>query len=435
MKKLFTALMLVLALVAPFAAAQTYTSPEYQDGDVVMSDTYHKIIRWPDESIDIKVSCPPNYYAVDAWMENDKEESTGIHMDDFEKEDKVNSVKWNVRRTGGTWNKAEIRGTAYALCRDTSRVDWVDVMKLDIGDADFRIRDNDADRYKVDDIIIGEDLKVKLTFEAKEDVENIFIEYKFSGSEFESESLRTNKFNVDKDTIYTKTFVVNVPEEFEEGEEGVLGIKLGKEEFKRINLQPKLVFKKSEKIETYEETLVTEAEVIASEANEIISQSDKALVISVADNFQEVKAGETAEFSMLLTNKADSVKTYMLKTEEIEWADAQLSNNIVVLEPQESKKINLYLAAKKETEGLQEIAVTVLSNTKALKDVNFNAFVIGTDGTEESSTFAGTDTVKILEVSLIVLVIILVLLLVIVGLTKMRKKDDDDLEDDDENYY
>ncbi|MFH1642933.1 MAG: hypothetical protein ABIC04_08625 [Nanoarchaeota archaeon] len=155
-------------------------------------------------------------------------------------------------------------------------------------------------------------------------------------------------------------------------------------------------------------------------------------VITIGPETQEIKAGDSASYSVTLTNQGTGAKSYSVAADGASWATISLTpTNVVVLSPGESKTVMVNVAANAGTPiGTQMFSVTISSGDKILKQVPLTASVA-----KSTVTGGGLTSIKRgLEIGLVILVVLLVVLGLIIGFNKLRGSEDDK-SDKEETYY
>jgi len=161
-------------------------------------------------------------------------------------------------------------------------------------------------------------------------------------------------------------------------------------------------------------------------ANDRCASSAGKLTITLGPDTQNVVAGQQAAYPVALTNTGNEAKTYTLELTSGEWATAQMSENLVVLEPGSTKVVYAYLTPSEgATPGEKVATLNVKADGNVLKSVYLKANLV------EGKSFNLRNG---LEIALIVLVVLLVIIGLIIGFSRLRKDDDLD-EDDDKTYY
>ncbi|MFC1801564.1 hypothetical protein ACFLZB_03795 [Nanoarchaeota archaeon] len=177
------------------------------------------------------------------------------------------------------------------------------------------------------------------------------------------------------------------------------------------------------------ETVEEEFTVTVVGSDACTAASADKTVITVGPETQNVVAGgNEAIYPIALTNSGSGSKTYTLELTAGDWAETRLSENVLVLDSEDTKVAYVYVKANSDaTAGEQVMSLTVKSNGQTLKDVTIKANVVN-DG-------ANWDNVKKgLEIGLIVLVVLLVILGLIIGFSRL-KGNKNESEEDDQTYY
>ena len=127
------------------------------------------------------------------------------------------------------------------------------------------------------------------------------------------------------------------------------------------------------------------------------------IVINVPILNQDVNAISEVIYPLILTNQGPDADTYILQLDGANWANLRLSeSNAFVLQPKESKTINIYVSSKGNAAGEQIFLVTLKSNDKVLKDIPLKGNVVATKG------LLAAKLKNFLQVFLIAFVVVLV---------------------------
>lgn len=164
--------------------------------------------------------------------------------------------------------------------------------------------------------------------------------------------------------------------------------------------------------------------VVADDKCQVETQK---LVITVGPETQNVVANQAAAYPVALTNAGTSAKTYVLELATGDWATAQLSESLVVLEPGKTKVVFAYLTAKDMAAAGEKIAtLNVKSGDNVLKTIYLKANVVPQQAAASSFNLRNS-----LEIALIVLVVVLVIVGLVLGFSRMKK----DEEGEEKTYY
>ncbi len=153
-------------------------------------------------------------------------------------------------------------------------------------------------------------------------------------------------------------------------------------------------------------------------------------IITIGPESQDITAGESAVYSVTLTNQGTESKTYSVSADVGDWGETTITpTNVAVLSPGESKSVLINLGTDINTaEGEQMFSVTISSGDKVLKQVPLKANI------EKSAAAGGLGSIKRgLEIGLIILVVLLVILGLIIGFSKLRSNEDEGKEE--QTYY
>jgi len=151
-------------------------------------------------------------------------------------------------------------------------------------------------------------------------------------------------------------------------------------------------------------------------------------VLTVGPETQNVVAGgDEAVYPIAITNSGSESRTYTLGLTIGDWATSRLSENVLVIQPGETKVAYAYVAADKDAAAGEKVVALKVTSGDMDKEVSLKANVVDNSN--------GWDTMKkALEIGLVVLVILLVVIGLIVGFSRLKNKEDED-EDEDKTYY
>lgn len=161
----------------------------------------------------------------------------------------------------------------------------------------------------------------------------------------------------------------------------------------------------------------------------VASETVEKTVLTVGPETQNIVAGGSeAIYPIAITNAGTESRTYSLSLTTGDWSNARLSENVLVIGPEETKVAYAYVAANKDSAaGEKVIGLAIMSGSETLKEVSLRANVVDNGNS--------WDTVKKgLEIGLVVLVILLVIIGLIIGFSRLKNKDEED-EDEDKTYY
>ena len=106
------------------------------------------------------------------------------------------------------------------------------------------------------------------------------------------------------------------------------------------------------------------------------------LVINIPVSKQDIyNDGSEVIYPLTLTNEGPDANTYVLLLDGASWADLRLSeSNTFVINPKESKTLNILASSKADATGEQIFLVTIKSNDKTLKQIPLKGNVIAAKG-------------------------------------------------------
>jgi uncharacterized membrane protein len=190
-------------------------------------------------------------------------------------------------------------------------------------------------------------------------------------------------------------------------------------------------------------TKTTEINVVKSDLCEATSPTTPVVegvtktVITVPTG-QEVRAGQSVIYPVVISNLGNSAKTYVLTVSPSVEAFGTYRidpSNVMVISGQSTQTAYVYLTVDENAQsGLRDFKITVTADGEA-KDATLTASIVSG---EETKTSDMSDSLKTgLQISLLVLVILLLILLVIFGFNKMKasKDDGEDEEEVGQTYY
>ena len=157
------------------------------------------------------------------------------------------------------------------------------------------------------------------------------------------------------------------------------------------------------------------------------------LVINVPIGKQDMKNdGSEVIYPMIFTNQGPDANTYALLLDGAGWADLRLSDsNVFVLNPQESKTINIFASTATKAEGEQIFLATIKSNGKVLKQVPLKGDVVAAKG------LLAAKLKNLLGITLIVAIIALAAIGFFFGARKLVQGQKEEIPDEAEGeaYY
>lgn len=171
--------------------------------------------------------------------------------------------------------------------------------------------------------------------------------------------------------------------------------------------------------------IVSEDYQIFISASELNNAEEQKLVITVGPETQNVVAGQQAIYPIALTNAGTTTKTYVLELTAGDWATATLSENLVVLEPGNTKIVYAYMTVSESAVAGEKVAtLNIGAGDNVLKTLYLKANVVS-----QGKSFNLRNG---LEVALVVLVAVLVIIGLVLGFSRLKK---DELEEGEEKTY
>ena len=164
------------------------------------------------------------------------------------------------------------------------------------------------------------------------------------------------------------------------------------------------------------------------------SKSEEKTIVVVPTDVQAVTAGGAeVAYPITLTNAGSASKTYIVTADSANWGTVRVGpSNVAVVEPGQSRAVNVYVSANKGVSGEQMFLVSIKSDDKTLKQIPFKAVVSGSNNVAAPGT--GSKLKTVLEVLVVVLLVVLVLVALVFGFNKMMKGSNDGKEEG-ETYY
>ncbi len=157
------------------------------------------------------------------------------------------------------------------------------------------------------------------------------------------------------------------------------------------------------------------------------------LLINVPTLRQNMKNdGSEVIYPIIFTNEGKDANAYTLLLDGADWASLRLAeSNTFVLNPKESKTMNIYASAKTAAEGEQIFIVAIKSNDKVLKQIPLKGNVV------EGKGLLAAKLKNALEVILIGSVILLVAIGIFYGVKRLVQGGEDTSEELEEaqTYY
>ncbi len=152
------------------------------------------------------------------------------------------------------------------------------------------------------------------------------------------------------------------------------------------------------------------------------------LLVTIPTTVANVEEGGKAEFLITIANTGKDAKDLMLYTDNVDWANVELSENAVVINGEDVKIIKLYVTPKEDETGAKSLNLNIKSGDKVIKSVPFTVNV-----EEKGGVAFDVSKIKIaLEIGIVILVIILVVVVLLVALRKGPKSTE---KNEEGSYY
>lgn len=143
------------------------------------------------------------------------------------------------------------------------------------------------------------------------------------------------------------------------------------------------------------------------------------LVIKVPIANQKVFADSEVIYPITLTNQGPDAETYTLLLDGADWANLRLSeSNTFVLEPKESKTLNVYVSSKEDVKGEQIFTIAIKNNGEVLQNIILKGNVISAQSSFSLSLKG------VLEAILIGVVVLLAVIGLIFGIRQLMSDDE-----------
>jgi len=179
-------------------------------------------------------------------------------------------------------------------------------------------------------------------------------------------------------------------------------------------------------------TKATTITVTGSDICETGKDTETSKTVVSVPQAQEVKAGSSAVFPIMLTNDGTKQQNYVISVSGSidSFATYRIDpGNVISVPGKESKTAFVFVTVNKDaTAGAKDFIVTIQSGDDS-QDVALTANVVG----DSSST--DLDLRKALELGLVVLIVILVIAGIILGFNKLKPKDEESDEELGQTYY
>lgn len=232
-----------------------------------------------------------------------------------------------------------------------------------------------------------------------------------SASDFVDE---IEKEDDDDDQITSNELFLRIPEDAETGE---------------YTLRAEVFFRDLDEKVTKE----VKVRVLGAEEKAVAKAEEKTIVVIPVDTQAVVAGGAEVAYPITLTNAGSASKTYIVTADSANWGTVRVGpSNVVVVEPGQSRAVNVYVSANKGASGEQMFLVSIKSDDKTLKQIPFKAVVSAGNGGAAPGT--GSKLKTVLEVLVVVLLVVLVLVALVFGFNKMMKGSNDGKEEG-ETYY
>src|SRR3989344_9432319 len=146
---------------------------------------------------------------------------------------------------------------------------------------------------------------------------------------------------------------------------------------------------------------------------EVITETVNPLTINVDSSAQKVNQGQGAQFKFLVSNLAQTAKTFEFEvTGASDWAAFRVDPAIVTVQPNAVGEANIFVAPLEGVEGVKTLTVKVKSNGNVLAEKTLSV--------ESVKVASGAETAKkVLAVIFIVLLVVLVVLAIAVIVKKL----------------
>ncbi|HLC96338.1 MAG TPA: putative S-layer protein [Candidatus Nanoarchaeia archaeon] len=156
------------------------------------------------------------------------------------------------------------------------------------------------------------------------------------------------------------------------------------------------------------------------------ADTESKTIITIGPESQSIDAGDSAAYSVTITNQGTESKSYTVSADAGNWATTTITpTNVIVLSPGESKTVMVNVAPNEGASGEQIFSVTISSGDKVLKQVPLKADV------DKASNLSSIK--RGLEIGLVILVVLLVVLALIIGFNRL--KGNEEPAEKEETYY
>jgi uncharacterized membrane protein len=183
------------------------------------------------------------------------------------------------------------------------------------------------------------------------------------------------------------------------------------------------------------ETKSTEIKVLSSDVCAAASATTtEAKTIITVPSGQEVVAGKSAVYPVVISNMGSSAKTYVISVSPSVEAFGSYRidpSNVMIVSGESTETAYVYLTVDENAQtGMRDFKITVTAEGE-VTDATLTANIVADETTDSTSLKTG------LQISLLVLVVLLLILLVIFGFNKMKgsKEDEEDEDEPGQTYY
>jgi len=156
-------------------------------------------------------------------------------------------------------------------------------------------------------------------------------------------------------------------------------------------------------------------------------------IVTMPDSIEVSKGTTGAVYPIMIENKADTAKTYVVSVTGIDtWGTGTLQpSSVVLVGPGQSKTVYLNLVAKDDAAAGDKVFQIGINSGSEATTTNVVAKLKDASSTSSSSS----DVKNVLEWALIILVVVLIILGLIVLIAKLRKGDEEEGDDEAQTYY
>jgi len=151
---------------------------------------------------------------------------------------------------------------------------------------------------------------------------------------------------------------------------------------------------------------------------------EKNLLVSFANN-QDLVAGETRSFDVVIANPNDESKPISLSAIDNAWADVEITPSLAMVKAGDSQTFTVKVTPKTSVAGEKSLALLVKEGSKTISEVNVNTYV------------EGKDSIDLVQIALAVLLVIAIIILLSLVISSIRRRKEDNEEDmsSTEEYY